>query len=107
MGGLFRMFVWGLITLFVLVPIGVLLVVVGGLPIAIVGVVLGVPLLLVLLAVVGIPLLLLVLLAVALAIGLAFLKIALFLILPVVVVGFIVSWIFRGFACRRPGLTTW
>jgi hypothetical protein len=107
MGGLFRMFMWGLVTLFVLVPLGVLLVLVFGFPVAIVAAVLGVPLLLVLLAVVGIPLILFVLCAVVLAVCLAFLKVALFLILPIVLLGMVVSWICRGFACRRPGLTTW
>jgi hypothetical protein len=38
---------------------------------------------------------------------LAFLKVALLLVLPIVILGMIVSWIFRGVACRRPGLTTW
>jgi hypothetical protein len=56
--------------------------------------------------VVGIPLLLLVVFAVVCALVLAFLKIALLLVLPIVVLGMIVSWIFRG-ACCRPRLTTW
>jgi hypothetical protein len=107
MGALFRMFIWGLVTIFVLVPVGVLLVLVFGFPIAIVAAVLGVPLLLVLLAVIGIPLILLVVCAVVLAVCLAIFKVALFLVLPIVVLGFVVSWILRGFACRRPGLTTW
>jgi hypothetical protein len=107
MGGLLRMFVWGLISIFVLVPLGFVLVLAFGLPIAVVAAVLGVPLLLVLLAVVGIPLILLVVCGIVLAVVLALFKVALFLILPIVVVGMIVSWILRGFAVRRPGLTTW
>jgi hypothetical protein len=101
------MFLWGLFTLVVLVPVGAILVFGFGFPIAIVAAVLGVPLLLVLLAVVGIPLLLLVLFAVVCAVALAFLKIALLLVLPIVIIGMIASWMCRGFACRRPGLTSW
>jgi hypothetical protein len=107
MGGLLRMFLWGVFAIVVLVPLGAILVLGFGLPIAIVAAVLGVPLLLIVLAVVGIPLLLLVVFAVVCALVLAFLKIALFLVLPIVILGMIVSWIFRGFACRRPGLTSW
>jgi len=107
MGALVRMLLWGLFTLVVLVPVGAILVLGFGFPIAIVAAVLGVPLLLVLLAVVGIPLLLLVVLAVVCAVLLAFLKIALLLVLPIVIIGMIMSWMCRGFACRRPGLTTW
>src|SRR5579863_380024 len=106
MGTLIRMFFWGLFTIVVLVPVGAILVLGFGLPIAIVAAVLGVPLLLILLAVVGIPLLLLVVFAVVCALVLAFLKIALLLVLPIVVLGMIVSWIFRG-ACCRPRLTSW
>lgn len=104
---MFRMFLWGLFTIVVLVPVGAIMVLGFGLPIAIVAAVLGVPLLLILLAVVGIPLLMLVILGVGFAILLAFLKIAILLVLPIVIIGMIVSWICRGFACRRPGLTTW
>jgi hypothetical protein len=100
------MFLWGLFTIVVLVPVGAIMVLGFGLPVAIVAAVLGVPLLLVLLAVVGIPLLMLVVLGVACAILLAFLKVAILLVLPIVIIGMIVSWICRGFA-RRPGLTTW
>lgn len=107
MGTLIRMFLWGLFTLIVLVPVGAIMVLGFGLPIMIVAAVLGVPLLLILLAIVGIPLLMLVVLGVACAILLAFLKVAILLVLPIVIIGMIVSWICRGFACRRPGLTTW
>lgn len=107
MGTLIRMFLWGLFTIVVLVPIGAIMVLGFGIPIAIVATVLGVPLLLILLAVVGLPLLLLVIFAVICGILLAFLKIAFVLVLPIVIIGMIVSWICRGFACRRPGLTTW
>ena len=107
MGGLLRMFLWGVFAIVVLVPVGAILVLGFGLPVAIVAAVLGVPLLLVLLAVVGIPLLLLVVFAVVCALVLAFLKVALLLVLPIVVLGVIVSGFCRGFACRRPGLTTW
>jgi hypothetical protein len=107
MGTLIRMFLWGLFTIVVLVPVGAIMVLGFGLPVMIVAAVLGVPLLLILLAVVGIPLLMLVILGVACAILLAFLKVAIFLVLPIVIIGMIVSWICRGFACRRPGLTTW
>ena len=107
MGALVRMFFWGLFTIVVLVPVGAIMVLGFGLPVAIVAAVLGVPLLLILLAVVGIPLLLLVVLGVGLAILLAFLKVAILLVLPIVIIGMIVSWICRGFACRRPGLTAW
>ncbi len=107
MGTLLRMFFWGLFTVVVLVPVGAIMVLGFGLPIAIVAAVLGVPLLLILLAVVGIPLLMLIVLAVGAAILLAFLKVAILLVLPIVVIGMIASWVCRGFACRRPGLTTW
>lgn len=107
MGTLLRMFLWGLFTIVVLVPVGAIMVLGFGLPVLVVAAVLGVPLLLILLAVVGIPLLMLVILGVACAILLAFLKVALLLVLPIVIIGMIVSWICRGFACRRPGLTTW
>ena len=107
MGALLRMFLWGVFTIVVLVPVGAIMVLGFGLPIAIVAAVLGVPLLLILLAVVGIPLLLLVVLAVICAIALAFLKVAILLVLPIVIIGMIVSWICRGFTCRRAGLTSW
>lgn len=107
MGALVRMFLWGVFTIVVLVPVGAIMVLGFGLPIAIVAAVLGVPLLLILLAVVGIPLLLLVLLAVICGIALAFLKVAILLVLPIVIIGMIVSWVLRGFTCRRAGLTSW
>jgi hypothetical protein len=107
MGGLVRMFLWGVFAIVVLVPLGAILVLGFGFPIMIVAAVLVVPLLLALLAIVGIPLLLLVAFAVVCAILLAFLKVALFLLLPVIILGMIVSWIFRGFCCRRTPLTTW
>ena len=107
MGALVRMFLWGVFTIVVLVPVGAIMVLGFGLPVAIVAAVLGVPLLLILLAVVGIPLLILAVLAVICALLLAFLKIAIVLVLPIVILGMIVSWICRGFACRRPGLTAW
>jgi len=108
MGGLLRMLLWGVFAIVVLVPLGAILVLGFGFPIMIVGAVLGVPLLLALLAIVGIPLLLLVVFAVVCAVLLAFLKIALFLLLPVVILGFVVSCIFRGLCCsRRTPLTSW
>lgn len=107
MGGLLRVFLWGVFAIVVLVPLGAILVLGFGFPIMIVAAVLGVPLLLVLLAVVGIPLLLLALFAVVCAVVLAFLKVALILLLPVLILGMIVSWLFRGFCCRRGPLTTW
>ena len=107
MGALVRMFLWGVFTIIVLVPVGAILVLGFGLPVALVAAVLGVPLLLIVLAVVGIPLLVLIVLGVICAILLAFLKVAIFLVLPIVLLGMVVSWICRGFACRRPGLTTW
>lgn len=107
MGALIRMFFWGLFTIVVLVPVGAIMVLGFGLPIALVAAVLGVPLLLIVLAVVGIPLLLLVILGVACAIVLALLKVAILLVLPIVIIGMFVSWICRGFACRRSGLTAW
>jgi len=107
MGALFRMFLWGFFAVVVLVPVGAIMVLGFGLPIAIVAAVLGVPLLLLLLAVVGIPLLLLVVFAVICAVVLAFLKVAILLVLPIVIIGMFVSWICRGFCCRRPGLTAW
>lgn len=107
MGALLRMFFWGLFTIVVLVPVGAIMVLGFGLPIAIVAAVLGVPLLLILLAVIGIPLLMLMVLGIGLAIVLALFKVAILLVLPIVIIGMIVSWICRGFACRRPGLTTW
>jgi hypothetical protein len=107
MGALLRMFFWGLFTIVVLVPVGAIMVLGFGLPIAIVAAVLGVPLLLMLLAIVGIPLLMLVVLGVGLAILLAMLKVAILLVLPIVIIGVIVSWVCRGFACCGPRLTTW
>ena len=107
MGALVRMFLWGLFAIVVLVPVGAIMVLGFGLPIVIVAAVLGVPLLLLLLAVVGIPLLLLVTFAVVCAVLLAFLKVAILLVLPIVIIGMIVSFICRGVCCRRPGLTTW
>ena len=107
MGALVRMFLWGLFTIVVLVPVGAIMVLGFGVPVLIVAAVLGVPLLLIVLAVVGIPLLLLVVLAVVCAVLLAFLKVAILLVLPIVLLGMMVSWICRGFCCRRPGLTTW
>jgi hypothetical protein len=107
MGGLLRMFLWGVFAIVVLVPLGAIMIFGFGIPVMIVAAVLGVPLLLVLLAVVGIPLLLLAVFALACAVVLVFLKVALVLLLPVVIIGMVVSWIFRGLCCRRTPLTTW